>query len=161
MRIGCRGLPGGGLLSACLWQQDTPPAVSCGAYVVMDADTGQILIEQNPDQKMYPASTTKIMTLGLTAQKTGGNWDESVTVSEEAVYSLLHTDSSHIALQPGEVVPIERRGVRHAAASANDGANVLAAYIGGSIQGGVGRDERPGAGPGSDRHPLCQPARPV
>ena len=25
--------------------QDTPPAVSCGAYVVMDADTGQILIE--------------------------------------------------------------------------------------------------------------------
>ena len=65
--------------------QDTPPAVSCGAYVVMDADTGQILIEQNPDQKMYPASTTKIMTLGLTAQKTGGNWDESVTVSEEAV----------------------------------------------------------------------------
>ena len=33
--------------------QDAPPAVSCGAYVVMDADTGQILIEQNPDQRMY------------------------------------------------------------------------------------------------------------
>lgn len=117
--------------------QDAPPAVSCGAYVVMDADTGQILIEQNPDQRMYPASTTKIMTLGLTAQKTGGNWDESVTVSEEAVYSLLHTDSSHIALQPGEVVPLKDVVYGTQLASANDGANVLATYIGGSIQGGV------------------------
>ena len=120
-----------------VFAQDTPPAVSCGAYVVMDADTGQILIEQNPDQKMYPASTTKIMTLGLTAQKTGGNWDESVTVSEEAVYSLLHTDSSHIALQPGEIVPLKDVVYGTQLASANDGANVLAAYIGGSIQGGV------------------------
>ena len=102
--------------------QDTPPAVSCGAYVVMDADTGQILIEQNPDQKMYPASTTKIMTLGLTAQKTGGNWDESVTVSEEAVYSLLHTDSSHIALQPGEIVPLKDVVDGTQLASSNDGA---------------------------------------
>ena len=32
------------------------------AYVVMDADTGQVIMEKNPDEVLYPASITKIMT---------------------------------------------------------------------------------------------------
>ncbi|MBQ8648327.1 MAG: D-alanyl-D-alanine carboxypeptidase [Oscillospiraceae bacterium] len=114
-----------------------PPAVSSYAYLVMDADTGQVLIEKNADEMLYPASITKVMTLGLAAQKAGGDWSSTVTVSEEAVYSLWRTDSSHIALQPGEEVPLRDIVYATQLASANDGANVLAEYIGGSIEGGV------------------------
>ena len=114
-----------------------PPATSCYAYIVADADTGQVLIEKNADETLYPASITKLMTLGLAAQKAGGDWNTTVTVSEEAVYSLLGTDSSHIALQPGEEVPLADIVYATQLASANDGANVLAEYIGGSIEGGV------------------------
>ena len=58
-----------------------PPATSCYAYIVADADTGQVLIEKNADETLYPASITKLMTLGLAAQKAGGDWNTTVTVS--------------------------------------------------------------------------------
>ncbi len=113
------------------------PAVSCEAYIILDADSGQVLLEQNADERLYPASITKIMTLGLALQKADGDWSGQLTVPDEAVYSLVGTDSSHIALQPGEVVNLEDILYATQLASANDGANLLACYIGGSIQGGV------------------------
>lgn len=37
--------------------------VSAVSYIVMDADNGEVLLEKNADSIMYPASTTKMMTL--------------------------------------------------------------------------------------------------
>lgn len=112
------------------------PSVSCEAYIVMDADTGQVIMEKNADEVLYPASITKIMTMALALEKAQGQLDTQLTVSYDAVHQLEY-GSSHIALQEGEVVRLEDVLYGTELESANDGANVLAEYIGGTIQGGV------------------------
>ena len=114
------------------------PEVTCEAYVVMDADTGQVIMEKNPDQMMYPASITKIMTLALAMEKAQGDWSEQRTISQEVTTSL-EQGSSHIALLPGEVVSLQDLIYGTQLESANDGANALAEYISDddTIQGGV------------------------
>ena len=62
---------GAAVLAPCAAAEDLPQ-VTCEAYVVMDADTGQVIMEKNPDEVLYPASITKIMTLGLTMEKAQG-----------------------------------------------------------------------------------------
>ena len=114
-----------------------PVSVASEAYVVMDADTGQVLLARNPDEELAPASVTKIMTLGLACEKAQGDWTVQLTVSHEDVHSLYGTDSSHVALQEGEVVSLQDLLYAAAMASANDACNVLAEYLGGSIEGGV------------------------
>ncbi len=117
--------------------EDAPPETRGDVYVVMDADTGQVVLAKNADVRHYPASITKIMTLGLALEKAQGNLDVPLTVSYDAVHSLYGTESSHIALIEDEQVNLEDILYGVEMASANDGANVLAEYIGGSIQGGV------------------------
>ena len=38
------------------------PSVNCHAYVIMDANTGKVLLSKNASNKIYPASTVKLMT---------------------------------------------------------------------------------------------------
>lgn len=137
-----------GLLAACtaaaVWtvpaaaagEAAAPPASLCAAYIVADADTGQVLIEKNADDRRYPASITKIMTLGLALEKAQGQLDTELTVTYDDVHQL-EMNSSHVALQEGEVVRLEDVLYATQMMSANDGANVLAAYVGGDIAGGV------------------------
>ena len=131
------------LLMICVF---VPGAAAAGpalgatrAYCIIDADTGLVLALQNMIEELHPASITKVMTLGLAYEKAQGKWDNvKLTVSHEDVYSLAGTDSSHIALQEGEKVPLTDALYATMMASANDGANLLAEYFGGgSIEGGV------------------------
>ena len=109
-----------------------PALTGTRAYCIMDADTGLVLAQQNMDEELHPASITKVMTLGLACAKAQGSWDDvTLTVSHEDVYSLAGTDSSHIALREGEQVPLENALYATQMASANDGANLLAEYVGG------------------------------
>ena len=109
-----------------------PALTATEAYCIIDADTGLVLAQQNMDEALHPASITKVMTLGLACQKAQGAWDGvKLTVSHEDVYSLAGTDSSHIALQEGEEVPLADALYGTMMASANDGANLLAEYFGG------------------------------
>lgn len=115
-----------------------PALTTTEAYCIIDADTGLVLAQQNMNEELHPASITKVMTLGLACQKAQGNWDGvKLTVSHEDVYSLAGTDSSHIALREGEEVPLQDALYGTMIASANDGANLLAEYFGGTIEGGV------------------------
>ena len=118
------------------------PALSATrAYCIVDADTGLVLVQQNMNEELHPASITKVMTLGLACEKAQGNWDNvKLTVTHEDVYSLAGTDSSHIALREGEEVPLVDALYATQMASANDGANLLAEYFGGgTIEGGVAK----------------------
>ena len=109
-----------------------PALTTTEAYCIIDADTGLVLAQQNMDEELHPASITKVMTLGLACEKAQGKWDGvKLTVSHEDVYSLAGTDSSHIALQEGEQVPLTDALYATMLASANDGANLLAEYFGG------------------------------
>jgi D-alanyl-D-alanine carboxypeptidase (penicillin-binding protein 5/6) len=115
-----------------------PTLTNTEAYCIMDADSGLVLAQQNMDEELHPASITKILTLGLACEKANGNWEETLVVSHDDVYSLAGTDSSHIALQVGEEVPLQDALYGTMMASANDGANLLAEYFGGgTIEGGV------------------------
>lgn len=115
-----------------------PALAATEAYCIMDAESGLVLAQQNMNEELHPASITKVVTLGLACEKAQGDWSGMVTVSHEDVYSLVGTDSSHIALLEGEQVPLEALLYATMMASANDGANALAEYFGGgSIADGV------------------------
>lgn len=96
--------------------------------ILMDADSSQVLYEKNSHRKLYPASTTKIMT-GILAIELG-NLDDIVTIDNEIV-SL--TSGSHIALEPGEQLTLEQLLNALLIESANDSALAIAKHISGSI----------------------------
>ena len=60
-----------GLITPAMAAEDDVPETYSNAYVVMDAKTGQVLLQKNMYEKEYPASITKILTtaLGLTYAK--------------------------------------------------------------------------------------------
>ena len=101
------------------------------AAILIDASTGKILFEKNCNQKMYPASTTKILTAIIALENC--NLDDTATVSYNAVMSVP-PGYSNAALQIGEELTIEQLLQLLLVHSANDAANVLAEHIGGSIE---------------------------
>lgn len=108
------------------------PAIRSEAYIVIDAETGQILLEHNSRQREYPASITKILTAALTLEH-GGDLDSLVTMTDEAVWSVGR-DTTHIALMPGEEVPVRSLLYATMLQSANDAANGLALYTSGDLK---------------------------
>lgn len=94
----------------------------------MDADSSQVIYEKNANKKLYPASTTKIMT-GILAIELG-NLDDIVTIDNEIVHL---TDGSHIALEAGEQLTLEELLNALLIESANDSALAIAKHISGSI----------------------------
>lgn len=96
--------------------------------ILIDAETGQVLYEKNAYKEMYPASTTKIMTLILGLENS--NLYERVTVDDETPFEVT---GSHIALEPGEILTMEQLLDAVAIASANDAAMVVAKHVSGSI----------------------------
>lgn len=98
--------------------------------ILIDNKTNKILYEKNINQKMYPASTTKIVTAILTLENS--NLSDKVTASYNAVMSIPDGYST-ADIQIGEVFTIEQLLEILLVYSANDAANVLAEHIGGSI----------------------------
>lgn len=127
------------LCAAPVYAEELPAGITSPSYFVMDAKTGAPLFGYNEDQPYDPASVTKVMTVGLACEKAQGDWSTPLTVSHDDVHSLWNTDSSHIALQEGEVVVLEDMLYAAMIASANDACNVLAEYLSddGTIAGGV------------------------
>ena len=117
----------------CCWPNSAlaAPQLASTAAVLMDGETGQILFEKNMDQRMYPASITKILTILLAVENSTPQ--QQVVVSEQAVMSLP-LGTSHIGLQPGEKVSMEDLLYAAAMMSANDACNVIAEEIAGSME---------------------------
>ena len=106
------------------------PSTYSEAYIVMDAVTGQILLEKNAYQKMYPASITKILTAAIALDE--GSLDDEWEMSYQATHSI-DAGSTHIALTEGEIVSVRSLVYTTLIESANDAANGLAEYVAGSI----------------------------
>ena len=62
------------------------PQIGAQAAILMDANTGVILYSKNIHERLYPASTTKIMTALLAMEN--GSLDDMVEFSHEAVFSV-------------------------------------------------------------------------
>ncbi|MDR2933432.1 MAG: hypothetical protein LBV27_10045 [Oscillospiraceae bacterium] len=99
------------------------------AAVLMDADTGQVLYDKNMHTRIYPASTTKIMTGILAVEQCFPG--EILTVSSAAV-NIDEPMSSNINLTPGEELTMDSAMYALMLPSANDAANVIAEHVAGS-----------------------------
>ena len=100
-------------------------------FILLDAETGQVLSEQNADVLTYPASLTKMMTLYLTFEALNQGrirLDQQFYVSEWAASRA----PSKLALTPGDSVPVRDLILGVVTKSANDAASVLAEGLAGS-----------------------------
>ncbi len=114
------------------WPQG--PEVSAQAAILMEAETGAILYSKNIDERLYPASTTKILTCTLAFENSDLN--DTVTFSKEAVNSVPW-DGSKVGMDPGNAIPMHKAYEAILVGSANEVANAVAEDIGGSMDGFV------------------------
>ena len=110
----------------------TPPTISYAqSALLMDMESGRVLYSKNLDDRVYPASTTKIMT-GILALELG-NMDDTVTATYEALKTITLEDS-HMGILAGEELTMDQLVKGMLVYSANDAANVIAIQISGSIE---------------------------
>ncbi len=98
--------------------------------ILMDFKTGTILYSKNSTEKMYPASTTKILTAIIALEEC--NLDDIVTVSKSAI-SVIPPGYSSANLLEGEQISVKDLVTVFLVHSANDAGYVLAEHISGSI----------------------------
>lgn len=103
--------------------------INSKAAVAMDADSSVILYNKDMNKKVYPASTTKILTAILAIENLDLN--KSVVVSKTAI--SIPWDSSSVYLKEGEIITINDLLYCLLLNSGNDAANVLAEAVSGSI----------------------------
>lgn len=103
--------------------------------ILMAEDTGEVIFEKDPDVIRYPASTTKILTVLLGVMMVDDLY-QTVTVSETAVN--VPADSSTMHLHAGEEIRFIDVLYGTMLVSGNDGANVIAETVSGSIDNFVG-----------------------
>lgn len=99
------------------------------ACILIDAPSGEVLFVYNADEKMYPASTTKIMTLLLALE----NLDPNQQVTIPASAANIPADSSRVPVYPGEQMQIKDLIYGLMLRSGNDAANAIAEITAGSV----------------------------
>lgn len=108
------------------------PQVQAEAAVLYDATHGKFLFEKNADEKLYPASITKLMTALLVLEHS--DMGETVTFSEAAVTNL-ESGAVTLNLAAGDRVSVKDCLYGLLLRSANEVANGLAEHVGGSVSG--------------------------
>ena len=104
--------------------------------VLMDAISGRVLFTKNPRARMYPASTTKIMTLML-ALESGITLDTPVVIPQQA--AKIPRDSTLVPVFPGDQMTFGDLLYGFMLASGNDAANAIATLVAGSLDAFVER----------------------
>ncbi|WP_245692244.1 D-alanyl-D-alanine carboxypeptidase family protein [Sporomusa acidovorans] len=107
--------------------QDSIPDLTAKAAIVMEASTGKVLYSRNAEERRYPASTTKIITL-ITALEYG-KLDDVVTASQNAAT----TEGSSLWLLPGEQLTLLDMLYGIMLVSGNDATVAVAEHISGSV----------------------------
>ena len=107
-----------------------PDQLYAWSAILIEATSGDVIFSKSPDELRFPASTTKMITcyLGITMVE---DLEQIITVSETAVD--VPEDSSTMKLQTGEEVRFLDILYGTMLLSANDGANVIAETVSGSI----------------------------
>ncbi len=110
-------------------------SVDAASAILIDADYDEILYEQDPDARRYPASITKVMTGLLTVETVDRgelSLDTTVTLGDD-IYTGIGEGGSTQGLKAGEVLTV--RDLLNCALipSANEACNALASVVAGSI----------------------------
>ncbi|MEG1404628.1 MAG: D-alanyl-D-alanine carboxypeptidase family protein [Oscillospiraceae bacterium] len=116
-------------------QAVSDPAPGANAVMLIDTATGNPLYVKNENAKVFPASTTKIMTVLLAVEAIEQGTvtpADAVTASDKITFDLI-SDGSSAGIVPGEVMSLENLMYCAMIASANEACNVIAEHVGGSI----------------------------
>jgi len=107
------------------------PALGANSYILQDFNSGDVLVESNPDMRVEPASITKVMTSYVVfAELKSGNikLDDLVSVSEIA----WRTGGSRMFIEPSMEVTVEQLIKGMVIQSGNDASVALAEHLGGT-----------------------------
>lgn len=113
------------------------PSVRAAYALVMDANTGEILLDKNADKRAYPASTTKIMTALLALEY--GTSEEWVTAGKEV--RPQDPEESRAGLRHGQRLKLFDLVEAALLPSGNDAARTIAVHIGRKTSGDPWLDE--------------------
>ena len=107
-----------------------PPRINASSYLVMDYHSGRLVVNENADKRVEPASLTKIMTVYIAAKElAAGNihLDDKVHVSEKA----WRMTGSRMFIEVNKQVTVEELLHGIIIQSGNDASVALAEYIAG------------------------------
>lgn len=108
----------------------TPPTIKARAYILQDYDSGTVLVEVNADERLEPASLTKMMTVYVAlAQLADGKFqiDDPVLISKKA----WKMGGSKMFIEVGKQVPVEDLLKGIIIQSGNDASVALAEFVAG------------------------------
>lgn len=109
----------------------TPPNLDAKGYILMDAYSGKVLAEKNADERMAPASLTKLMTMYVisNAIKAGTiHLEDKVRISTKA----WQTGGSRMFIKVNDEVPVNDLLKGIIVASGNDASVAMAEHLAGS-----------------------------
>ncbi len=113
-----------------IYASDDEPNLNSKAAFLIDNKTNKVLYSKNPDEKMFPASTTKIVTAILVLENCKLN--DIVTATAEGLASIPEGYvTANISVD--EQLTVEQLLELLLIHSANDAANVLAIHVGGTV----------------------------
>jgi len=107
--------------------QNTLPNTDSQAALLIDAKTGKVLYEKNSNQKLQPASLTKMMTALLVVENL--DLDKKVTITAEAA----NISGNNMALKEGEILTVGQLLNALLIYSANDAAVALGIEVSGNL----------------------------
>lgn len=108
-----------------------PVEIKAKSAVLMDVKTGKILLEYNGDEKLYPASVTKVMTMLLVCEALDA---KKITLTDKVACSAnaASKGGSQIWLEEGEAMTVDELLRATVIGSANDAATLLGEHVAGS-----------------------------
>ena len=110
------------------------PSIDAKSYVLVEFDTGKVLVEQNAHEKLAPASLTKIMTAYVVAAEIASgrlSFGDQVQVSVNA----WQTKGSRMFINEGSSVSVHDLLQGIIVSSGNDASVAIAEHLGGSEKG--------------------------
>ena len=109
------------------------PDVEANNVMLVSLNTGATIYKKNPDERIHPASTTKLMTMAV-AMDLIKDLDETIVFDKDASYADLVIGSSNMGLKDGEIISLNDLMYGIAVSSANEGTNAVAIHLCGSIE---------------------------
>lgn len=105
--------------------------LNSSSAILVDANSGKILYEKNSNDKIYPASLTKVLSAIVILENC--NLDDIVTVSKTAIDNI---EFGYVTadLKAGEKLTVEQLLSIILISSASDASNVLAEHVAGSVE---------------------------
>lgn len=111
------------------------PEVGANAAVLADVDSGRVFYSKNADERVYPASLTKVMTILLAVEAVEANdvsLSDMVTATANSQRDMIAEGSTSNIL-PDETMSLENLMYCAMLSSANESCNIIGEYISGSI----------------------------